>query len=278
MIPFNFEYYKAHSISEAIEIFQKLYKDKKEPIYYNGGTEIITFARKNSLKTKGVIDIKGIPQCNIISNEKDKIIIGASLTLTNIANNTIFPLLSKTSRGVADLTVRNKVTLGGNICGKIVYKEAILPLMLSNSNITIASKEGIRLESINKNFTNKINIDKEEFIVNFEIDKTYINLPNTSKKITKIGNVNYPLVTIAALKKGDEIRVAFSGLTNFPFCSSEVNKNLSNKELSKDKRIKNAIKAIPYKITSDIEGSSEYKKFVVANTLMDILNELEGVM
>lgn len=58
MIPFDFNYYQPASIQKAVEWFQLLHKRKKNPMYYAGGTEIITFARTNSIHPGAVIDLK----------------------------------------------------------------------------------------------------------------------------------------------------------------------------------------------------------------------------
>ncbi|ETI66445.1 hypothetical protein [Neobacillus vireti] len=44
MIPFDFEYYKPNTITDAIQTFQEIESQGKEVIYYSGGTEFITFS------------------------------------------------------------------------------------------------------------------------------------------------------------------------------------------------------------------------------------------
>ncbi|MDV2583678.1 FAD binding domain-containing protein, partial [Alkalibacillus haloalkaliphilus] len=63
MISFDFEYYKPTSINEATQLFQSLVEQGKEPIYFSGGTEVITLGRINQIQTDAVIDFKGIPEC-----------------------------------------------------------------------------------------------------------------------------------------------------------------------------------------------------------------------
>ena len=60
-----------------------------------------------------------------------------AVTLTNIAEKNYFPLLSLAVKRIADHTIQDKITLGGNLLGTIIYKEAILPLLLSNSRVVI---------------------------------------------------------------------------------------------------------------------------------------------
>lgn len=63
MVPFDFAYYRPQSIAEATALFAALERDGKRPLYYGGGTEIITLSRLNLVRTAAVIDIKSIPEC-----------------------------------------------------------------------------------------------------------------------------------------------------------------------------------------------------------------------
>jgi len=60
MIPFDFEYYKPETAAETIDLFNKLIASDKRPVYYGGGTEFISMARKYNVYADAVIDLKGI--------------------------------------------------------------------------------------------------------------------------------------------------------------------------------------------------------------------------
>ena len=64
MIPYDFEYYKPSSIQEALNLFVELNKTGRKPVYFSGGTEIITLGRLNLVTGDAVIDLKEIPECN----------------------------------------------------------------------------------------------------------------------------------------------------------------------------------------------------------------------
>ncbi|WP_178076322.1 FAD binding domain-containing protein, partial [Pseudomonas sp. 2822-15] len=76
-----------------------------------------------------------------------------------------FPLLTKTSKDVADHTARTKITLGGNICGNIFYREVVLPFLLTDSQVIIAGPKGYRTESINHIFNQVLQLERGEFLV-----------------------------------------------------------------------------------------------------------------
>ena len=50
MIAYDFEYYRPQTYLDAIEIYEQKDTEGKAPIYYGGGTEVITFARKGLIK------------------------------------------------------------------------------------------------------------------------------------------------------------------------------------------------------------------------------------
>ncbi|QOS98691.1 FAD binding domain-containing protein [Brevibacterium sp. JNUCC-42] len=275
MIPFDFDYYQPSSIRIAVEWFQFLQKLGKNPMYYAGGTEIITWARTNSIHPGAVIDLKSIPECNVMEMQNDKLVIGACVTLSTLSAVNLFPLLSETAQGVADQTARNKITLGGNICGKIYYREAVLPLLLANSKVIIAGMRGLKEASIHQVFTQQLRLGRGEFLVQTLTDRRYLSLPFAHYKKRQIGNVGYPLVTVAALKKNNRIHTAYSGVCPFPFRSVEIDQALNEFSIPLAARIEQAIGKLPAPLLNNVEGSAPYRKFVLKQTMADAVHTLE---
>ena len=104
MIPFDFQYCRPTTIDEAIAAFEKLSSEGLSPIYYGGGTEIITMARKETLSVKALIDIKAIPQAIAHGEVNGDLIFGGGLTLSEIIEKNLFPFFSKVLRPIADHT------------------------------------------------------------------------------------------------------------------------------------------------------------------------------
>jgi CO/xanthine dehydrogenase FAD-binding subunit len=276
MIPYDFEYYRPASVAEAIRLYGGLEKQGKSPVYYSGGTEIITLGRINLVKTGAVIDIKHIPECQVLGFEQNRLILGAGLSLTKLEEADPFPLLSKTAREVADRTSRNKITLGGNICGRIFYREAVLPFLLADSHVVIAGRDGIKRRSVHDVCNGNLRLDKGELLVQLLTERSYLELPHVSIKKRKQWETGYPLITVAALRKDDRIRVAFSGLCPFPFRSVELEEELNRRHVPLKTRVDQAVRRLPSPILNDIEGSAEYRIFVLKNLLGDVMEEMEG--
>ncbi|MCD9025484.1 FAD binding domain-containing protein [Cohnella silvisoli] len=276
MIPFDFDYYKPASVQKAVEWFQILHLQGKNPMYFSGGTEMITWARRNSIQPGAVLDLKAIPECNVMDFKKDSLVIGSCVTLSALSATNLFPLLSETAQGAADQTARNKITLGGNICGQIYYREAVLPLLLANSRMVIAGLKGMKEVSIHDVFFQQIRLEKEEFLVQIVIDRGYLSLPYVHYKKRQIGNVGYPLVTVAALKKDNQIRTAYSGVCAFPFRSFEIEQALNDPLLPLAVKIEQAIGKLPAPILTNAEGTASYREFVLKQTMAEAVNVLEG--
>ncbi len=276
MISYDFEYYLPLSIKDAVQLFQDLQKEGKEPIYFSGGTEIITLGRLNAVKAGAVIDIKRIPECRTFQIQEEFLLTGAANTLTDIEEKNLFPLLSKTVSEIADRTARNKITAGGNICGQIFYREAVLPFLLSDSQMVIAGLNGIKTVFIHEIFKEQLLLEQGELLVAIKTDRSYLNLPYVSIKKRRQWNTGYPLITVAALKVNGKIRIAISGLTTYPFRSKQMEKQLNKSEFSLDKRIDEAIDTLKVPSLDDSEGSFQYRLFVLKNTLYDVFHQLEG--
>lgn len=277
MIPFDFEYYRPDSIPEAIRLFHQLDQEGKRPLYYGGGTEIITMGRLQLIRTKAVIDIKEIPECNVCEWHDDKLLLGATVTITNAQEAEVFPLLGETAGRVADRTARNKITIGGNVAGRICYKEAVLPFLLADSTFVIAGTEGMKYVPAHQAFVGKLQLQRGEFLVQMITERRYVIAPYYSVKKRQLEKIDYPLVTVAAMKYDDEIRMACSGLCAFPFRSLRMEVDLNHKHIPFEGRIERALTHIPAPVLDDIRGSRDYRTFVFQFVLQSVLrNFAEG--
>ncbi len=277
MIPFDFEYYRPDTLEEAIGLYQSLEERGLKPLYYGGGTEIISMARLNSIYTGAVIDIKVIPECQKLEIVEGQLIIGSVITLTEIMESNLFPLLGKSGGRVADHTIRDKITIGGNLCGKIFYREAILPLLLAESEVVIAGPGGERRVGIQEVFQQTMQLSPGELVVQIITEQEYMFLPHRGIKKTRLDKVDYPLISIAVLKKAEQIRMAVSGLCGFPFRSFAMEQELNNRSLALEERVRRLTGHLPAPILSDLQGSAEFRKFVFQNTLLNIVRDLDEV-
>lgn len=278
MIPFDFEYFQPTTIQEAIETYQRIHKHGKKAIYFCGGTEFITFARINKAYADAVIDIKGITECHTLKIQDQDLIIGAAVNLNKIAESNLFPLMGQAVKHIADHTSRNKITIGGNINSRLIYREGILPLLLTDAKVKIAGTEGEMVLPFSEVYHKNIQLHPGQFIVQILIDQSYLNLRYVSLKKTKMSKVGYPVVSISALVKENQIRAAFSGVCEYPFRSEEIEEVLNNSAMAANQQVDEIAAILPKPIVNDLLGSAEYREFVFKHALLETIEALKGAI
>lgn len=275
MIAFDFEYYKPNSTTETIETFNVLQAQGKKAFIFSGGTEFITFSRVNKINADAVIDIKGIPECNVLEIQDNQLIIGSAVSLNKITQSNLFPLLGQAVKKIADHTSRNKITIGGNMNSQLIYRESLLPLLLADAKVKIARASGEEIIPLDDIFNTKQALT--DFLVQIIVDTSYLELPSISLKRTKFSRVGYPVVSLAALIKDHKIRVALSGVCDFPFRSAKIETILNDTSFKIEDQIEKVIAHLPSTIVDDIQGSAAYREFVLKNILFDMMKGLKTV-
>ena len=280
MITFEFTYYQPKNISEAVDLHRQLSSQAKQPLYYAGGTEILTLGRVNKVYTEAVIDLKHIPECTEVKEVDGALYAGAVLPLSTLRealqSRQKFSLFSDTIRGIADHTSRNKITIGGNLCGTIIFREMTLPLLLTDSQIGVMCENGIDQRSVHDVCKERVELAEHEFIAYVRTDQKYGECPSVVIKKRKQGTIGYPIVTAAAIKIDRQFRVAVSGYAAYPFRSFELEALLNESGISAEDRVAKAVKLVSDKAICDVNGSKEYRSFVLKNVLHEILVRLEG--
>jgi len=275
MIPFDLEYYTPENTEEAVELFSELDAAGKEPLFYGGGTEIITLCRQQKIAPGALIDLKAIAETTVLEHDGKKLIIGANLNLNILTEQQYFPLLADVARCVADRTVRNRLTLGGNICGRLPYRETVIPFLLADANIVVAGPKGRRTEPLRREFDKRLRLNPGEILVQLVVDDTELSWPHWRRRREKHGPVDYPLFHLAAVRKKEHIAAAVSGLCAFPFRSEELEELINDKSLKPESRSEKSLAHLPGLVRSDDLGSDDYRQALWQKDLALLLKEME---
>lgn len=276
MIPFDFIYVRPNSLKEAALAYQELETKGKSPVYYAGGSEIITMSRIGSIEPGAVIDIKYIQECKVLSLDKQKLHIGAICTLNEISQSQLFPLLSLSCGRIADHTNQCRITIGGNLCGSIIYRETSLPLLISDAEIIIFSQSGERTVPFQSVFDGRMRLSPGEMIVELTVPLWALSARHAHIKKTANEKIDYPLLSLAAIQHENKIRAAFSGICPHPFRSKEIEYLLNDNKISFSQRAEAAADLLPDTVYSDAQSSREYRLFVLKNTLLELLEGFQN--
>lgn len=140
-----FEYERASSIKEAIEMFNS---KKDRAAYMAGGTDLLVQIKKGKKRPEFVIDLKGIKEMNGILLNDDSIVIGALTSIRTLECSSIIkeniPLLSQGAEKLGSIQVRNKATVGGNLCNASPAADTAAPLLALDATAIIHGDSGSR--------------------------------------------------------------------------------------------------------------------------------------
>jgi CO/xanthine dehydrogenase FAD-binding subunit len=213
-----------------------------------------------------------------VKRDDETVTIGAAVPLGRVVESETFPLLGRVCGGIADRTVRNTLTLGGNICGKLPYREAVMPLLLSDATAVVASPEtgSIREQSFSEVFAKRMLIEPGELLVQVQVPAEGIDRPGWNVRREKQGRIDYPLVHVVVAEDGGFLRFGFSGFAGFPFVSADMDDVLNQNTLPVEERAEQALQAMPYAIQDDLRGSGEYRRAVARGILVQILSRVQG--
>lgn len=275
MISFDFEFYRPDNLESAVKLYKEISDEGKKALYYSGGTEIVTSFRKESVKADALIDIKSIKECNKLSKDGDYLYFGATVSLNEIVEKNFYPLLSEISKKVADHTVRNALTLGGNICGRLPYREVVLAFMLAESTCLIATEVGMREVPFNEAYDKRLVLKNGEFLVAIKVKKSSISKNYYRERKVKIGDIDYPIFHLAIIEERGLIKAAFSGATGFPIRSDELDKLLSSSKSHGD-IADDVIANFPFPIRDDIKASKAFRAKLLRDAIESGLDYIGG--
>ena len=127
MIPPSFEYLTPSNISDAVALLQKHGDEAK---ILAGGHSLIPAMRLRLAEPGYLIDISGIGGLDYIQEESGQLRIGAMTCEATLEESEIvqsqYPLLLDTAKMIADPSVRNMATVGGNLA-PVSYTHLTLP-------------------------------------------------------------------------------------------------------------------------------------------------------
>ncbi|KKM09823.1 hypothetical protein SY88_16645 [Clostridiales bacterium PH28_bin88] len=144
MLP-KFELIKPQSLQEVVDSLNRWGEDAR---VLAGGTDVIVQMREGKSKPKYLIDIKGIAELNGIRLVDDALWIGSLTTHRELeCSDTVrkkFPLLYDGVSKVGSVQVRNRGTIGGNICSALPSADSAAPLLALDAAVRLYGPEGGR--------------------------------------------------------------------------------------------------------------------------------------
>jgi len=115
-----------------------------------GGTDLMPQSQAGKLRFKRTLmNIRRVPELIGVARQGGDICIGALTTVTELMDNALvqrhLPVLMDACDHFASDQIRNSATLGGNICNASPAGDTLIPLLVLDARVELASKNKGRL-------------------------------------------------------------------------------------------------------------------------------------
>jgi len=108
--------------------------------------------KEKEIAVENVVDLKGIRGYDFIRKVDGQIEIGALATIRSIETSPLIrseiPLLSEAAGKMGSVQVRNRATLGGNLCNAAPSADTAPPLLCLGAKAEIVDASGVRMISL----------------------------------------------------------------------------------------------------------------------------------
>ena len=132
----RFEYLAPQSLSSALDLLKE-YGDGASLIA--GGTDLIVWMKKHIVSPDVLIDINKISELSFIKVKGDFLHIGAATRFSSIKESPLVqenaPLLAEAIGFLASYPIRNRATIGGNLCSASPAADSAPPLLALNAKM-----------------------------------------------------------------------------------------------------------------------------------------------
>lgn len=152
------EFFQPQTLREAL----KFRNENKDTTLLAGGTDLLVAMNKGKSFETSFIDLSKVTEIKKIEILDDVIKIGSMVTFTDMEYSEILnskaKILCKASRTVGSPQIRNRGTIGGNICNASPAADCVTPLVCLEAKVELQSMD-------TKGMIEARNMPLEEFII-----------------------------------------------------------------------------------------------------------------
>ncbi|CUW39549.1 xanthine dehydrogenase, small subunit (fragment of part 1) [Magnetospirillum sp. XM-1] len=252
-----------------------------------GGTDLMPQSNAGKVSFRPILlNIRRIPELRAVDIAQGRITIGALTTINDLKDNPVIakavPLLAEAADHFASDQVRNMGTIGGNVANASPAGDTLVPLLVLDAEVELASASGRRSVPMAEFFTGPGRTVRrpDELITGFSIPLPRLR---TVSRFVKFGT--RPALDISAVSIGfaatlesgrlSDVRVAFGAVGPTPLRGRATEAVLEGASLDAQTIAKAAITARDeIKPIDDLRASAWYRRELVHNLLGKVLSDV----
>lgn len=146
----RFEYHRPLDLFEAYEVLDEL---GASAAVLAGGTDLLVNLKNKSESPEHLVALSGLEQLKEVERNNGSLSLGSGVTATVLADGPdALSGLTALQQGAASLgspQIRNRATLGGNLCSARSAADLVPPLLVLGAKLALASRQGGREVDLN---------------------------------------------------------------------------------------------------------------------------------
>ena len=277
----KFNYVAPRSLDETLGLLKE---HEKEARLLAGGTDLLVWMKKGVVYPGLLIDIRGVPELHFIKVFGDELQLGAATPMNEIKDSKEVqeraPALAQALQFLACHPIRNRATLGGNLCSASPAADTAPPRLALGASVTLQSPEGERRVALSEFFVGpgltlkKPNEILKEIIVPFQEGRS---------GFLKLGRRKALTLSIASVAASVTVRdgkfayanLALGAVAPIPLLCRKAQEQLIGAPVTDEviQRASDAAKSEVSPIT-DVRATAAYRREMVGVLIKRILHEL----
>ena len=256
------EYARPATVEEAISVLATY--DGARPLA--GGQTLVNVMKARAATPDVLVDLADLDELRAIGFSSDGLLeIGSMVTYTQLQGSSEVevarPILAEVAGTIGDVQVRNRGTVGGNVCVSDPTNHLPVLLVALGATFTIRSQDGERTVPADEFFLGvyMTAVSEGELL-------TKVNVPPSSGAgdgfagLT-IGTHGTYIVNAAASVSGDAARVAIGCVAAAPVRATAMEDKLAGGDFSED-AVRTASQGLGASLDppSDVHGSGDYRR------------------
>ncbi len=283
----EFEYREPSTLAEAISILNQYGKEAKA---LAGGTDLLVNMKERGLEPKCLVNLKTIPGLSYIRfDEKEGLRMGALTTVREVETSSLiqekFPCLHEGARSLGSVQIRNRATLGGNLCNASPAADHAPPLLVLNAQVRLVGAGGERVVPLEKFFVGPgVTVLQNEILTEVIVPASSLRVQGVYLTICRREAVDLAQVGIAVAARAEEkkakwkdVRIALGAVAPTPLRAYETEKLLEGRDIEKsviDEAVKKSMEeASPI---TDLRASDWYRREMVGVLAQRALEQVAG--
>ena len=286
----GFDYVRAASRDEVVGLLAQ-HGDAARLLM--GGTDLLVRMRDGVIRPRIVIDVKGLPGMREIAVDKAlNLTIGAAVTMNAVESHSQvrarWPLLAEAAGSVASYQVRNRATLGGNLCNASPAADIAPALLVLDGSILLYGPAGEREVRGDQFFLGPGRSARgaQELLTAARIPLPPAGAAGRYLKLGRNKAGDLALVGVAVLgfpasdaPSGARFRIALASVAPVPLRALPAEEVLAHDTPGEAAFVQASEKAAEACAPiDDVRASATYRKAMVRNLTLRALREVWGMM